>query len=505
MRLKSGIVGLPNVGKSTLFNALVENSNAQAANFPFCTIEPNVGIAVVPDARLNVLSDLNESAKVVPTSLEFVDIAGLVAGASKGEGLGNQFLANIRECDAIVHVVRCFDDENIIHVSGSVDPLRDIEVINLELALADMGQIERRLARTKSRVKAADAGNDPHEAPALKKIAEALDDGRPARAVPLSEEERAAVGPLGLLTMKPVIYAANVADADLAEGNEWVETVRGYAKKNNSAVVVVSAQVESELVALDAGDRVDFLESLGVTEDQSGLRALVRASYKLLGLRTYFTSGPTETRAWTIPEGFRAPQAAGVIHTDFERFVFHFRFCIGWLDSLTNFLHVSVCATMQRIHSRGDDRVRRAVCRREREGGEGEGAHAVGRERLRRCGGRRDVVPIQRVMIVNRLPRVQNYAAFAIPSSSKNASSRPDISCVCVSRTTSETKTWILPSAHCLTPSSFKNASVSDRSSSTTSGSSAISCSRVKLPVSTPIPFAPFLRAAAMSATASPT
>lgn len=321
MRLKSGIVGLPNVGKSTLFNALVENSSAQAANFPFCTIEPNVGVAVVPDARLSALGVLNASAKVVPTSLEFVDIAGLVAGASKGEGLGNQFLANIRECDAVVHVVRCFDDENIIHVSGSVDPTRDIEVINLELALADMGQVERRRARTKSRVKAADAGNDPHEATALEKIAQALDEGRPARGVRLTEEEREAVRPLGLLTMKEVIYAANVADADLAEGNEWVEEVRKYAEENDAGVVVVSAQVESELVALDAGDRVDFLESLGVTEEESGLRALVRASYKLLGLRTYFTSGPTETRAWTIPEGFRAPQAAGVIHTDFERFV----------------------------------------------------------------------------------------------------------------------------------------------------------------------------------------
>jgi ribosome-binding ATPase len=317
MKLKSGIVGLPNVGKSTLFNALVENSSAQAANFPFCTIEPNVGIAVVPDDRLDVLKVINESVKVVPTTLEFVDIAGLVAGASKGEGLGNQFLANIRECDAIVHVVRCFDDENIIHVAGSVDPMRDIEIINLELTLSDLAQVEKRLKRAKASRGKSDAS--PDEISALEKLLVTLDDGQLARLVDLTEDEKAAIKALGLLTMKPVVYAANVQDSDLADGNTWVESVKEYAATQGAKTVIVSAQVESELVALTPEDRVEFLEALGVTEESTGLRALVAATYDLLGLRTYFTSGPTETRAWTITAGMRAPQAAGVIHSDFER------------------------------------------------------------------------------------------------------------------------------------------------------------------------------------------
>lgn len=318
MKLNSAIVGLPNVGKSTLFNALVENATAQAANFPFCTIEPNVGIAVVPDPRLHILSKINSSAKTVPTTLEVVDVAGLVAGAADGEGLGNKFLANIRECDAIVHVVRCFEDEDVIHVSGSVDPLRDIEVINLELSLADMAQAEKRLKRvsTKSRGKN-DA--DPNEISALQKVVVALDEGRGARTVDLSEEELRAVKPLGFLTLKPIIYAANVADGDLAKGNDYVRQVEAYAEKEGSKVVVVSAQVESELVSLEKDERVEFLEALGVTEDDTGLRALVRATYELLGLQTYFTSGPTETKAWTIRAGMKAPEAAGVIHNDFER------------------------------------------------------------------------------------------------------------------------------------------------------------------------------------------
>lgn len=317
MKLKSGICGLPNVGKSTLFNALVEGSSAQAANFPFCTIEPNVGVAVVPDERLSVLQKINSSAKVIPATLEFVDIAGLVAGASKGEGLGNQFLANIRECDAILHVVRCFDDENIVHVSGSVDPIRDIEVINLELALADLSQVEKRLKRLKASRGKLDA--DLHELSALEKILPKLNDGELARLVDLSVDEACAVKPLGLLTMKPVIYAANVADADLADGNDWVRLVQNYADTHGDKTVVVSAQVESELVALSADERGEFLDSLGVSEENTGLKALVKATYDLLGLRTYFTSGPTETRAWTISSGMRAPQAAGVIHSDFER------------------------------------------------------------------------------------------------------------------------------------------------------------------------------------------
>lgn len=317
MKLQTGLVGMPNVGKSTLFNALVENAAAQAANFPFCTVEPNKGIVGVPDPRLDVLSVINKSVKVVPTSLEFVDIAGLVAGASKGEGLGNKFLANIRECDAIVHVVRCFEDENIIHVDGSVDPLRDIEVINLELQLADLAQVERRQARVKVSRGKSDA--TPEEISALDKLAAGLDEGKSARACELSDDEADAIAGLMLLTMKPVVYAANVADGDLAEGNAMVESVRTFAKAEGSETVVVSAQVESELIALSAEERAEFLDALGATEETTGLRALIKATYDLLGLRTYFTSGPTETRAWTITAGMKAPAAAGVIHTDFER------------------------------------------------------------------------------------------------------------------------------------------------------------------------------------------
>lgn len=318
MKLNSAIVGLPNVGKSTLFNALVENATAQAANFPFCTIEPNVGIAAVPDTRLSVLSEINESQKTVPAVLEVVDIAGLVAGAADGEGLGNKFLANIRECDAIVHVVRCFEDDDVIHVSGSIDPVRDIEVINLELGLADLAQVERRMSKSKSksRVKGLE---DVNETSALAKLETALNEGHAARSVDFSDEEHAAIKVLGLLTLKPVVYAANVMDSDLADGNEMVEKVREFAGTEGSKVVVVSAQVESELVSLDVDERKEFLEALGATEEQTGLRALARATYDLLGLQTYFTSGPTETKAWTIQVGTKAPEAAGVIHDDFER------------------------------------------------------------------------------------------------------------------------------------------------------------------------------------------
>ncbi|MDX2230439.1 MAG: redox-regulated ATPase YchF [Leptolyngbyaceae cyanobacterium bins.349] len=313
--LRAGIVGLPNVGKSTLFNALVANAKATAANFPFCTIEPNVGVVAVPDERLDVLAKISSSAEIVPTRVEFVDIAGLVKGASQGEGLGNQFLANIREVDAIVHVVRCFENDDIIHVSGSVDPIRDIEVINLELALADLGQIEKRLDRAKKQAR----GNKEIqlEVDALEKLLPVLNEGKPARQVELTEEEELTVKALGMLTRKPIIYAANVSEDDLATGNEWVEQVRQLAVSENAQVVVVSAQVESELIELPEAERADFLESLGVTE--GGLKSLIRATYELLGLRTYFTTGPKETRAWTITAGMLAPQAAGVIHTDFER------------------------------------------------------------------------------------------------------------------------------------------------------------------------------------------
>lgn len=313
--LRAGIVGLPNVGKSTLFNALVANAKADAANFPFCTIEPNVGVVAVPDERLNVLAEISESKQIVPTRIEFVDIAGLVEGASKGEGLGNQFLANIREVDAVVHVVRCFDSEDIIHVSGSVDPIRDIEVINLELALADLAQVERRLERVR---KQARANKDAQvELELLQRLVKVLDQGQTVRQIDLTEDELAMLKPLGLLTNKPVIYGANVSEDDLATGNNWVKKVKEVAAQEYAKVVTISAQVESELIELSEEERGDFLEALGVEE--GGLKSLIGATYELLGLRTYLTTGPQETRAWTIQAGMKAPQAAGVIHTDFER------------------------------------------------------------------------------------------------------------------------------------------------------------------------------------------
>lgn len=313
--LKAGIVGLPNVGKSTLFNALVANAKAEAANFPFCTIEPNVGVVSVPDERLEVLAKISNSEKIVPTRIEFVDIAGLVKGASRGEGLGNQFLANIREVDAIVHVVRCFDNDDIIHVSGSVDPARDIEVINLELALADLGQVEKRVERLRKQAK--NSKEAAEELVILEKILICLNDGISARKVDLSKEEEELIKNLGLLSRKPIIYAANVSEDDLATGNDWVESVRQIAQQEQAKVVIVSAQVESELVELSEEERKDFLGSLGVEE--GGLKSLIKATYELLGLRTYLTTGPQETRAWTIISGMKAPQAAGVIHSDFER------------------------------------------------------------------------------------------------------------------------------------------------------------------------------------------
>jgi ribosome-binding ATPase len=313
--LRAGIVGLPNVGKSTLFNAVVANAKAQAANFPFCTIEPNVGIVAVPDDRLAVLAKISTSKEIIPARVEFVDIAGLVKGASKGEGLGNQFLANIREVDAIIHVVRCFEDDDIIHVAGSVDPVRDIEIINLELCLADLAQVEKRLERAKKDLRM--KKELQVEVDALEKLAPVLNEGQSARTVELTEEEELAIKTLGLMTRKPVIFATNVSEGDLSTGNAFVEQVRVIAAQEAAQVVVISAQVEAELVELPEEDRAEFLESLGVEE--GGLRSLIRATYDLLGLQTYFTTGPQETRAWTIDKGILAPQAAGVIHTDFER------------------------------------------------------------------------------------------------------------------------------------------------------------------------------------------
>ncbi|PHM10400.1 redox-regulated ATPase YchF [Nostoc sp. 'Peltigera malacea cyanobiont' DB3992] len=313
--LRAGIVGLPNVGKSTLFNAVVANAKAEAANFPFCTIEPNVGVVAVPDERLNVLAKIASSAQIIPARVEFVDIAGLVKGASQGEGLGNQFLSHIREVDAIVHVVRCFENDDIIHVAGSVDPARDIEIINIELGLSDLAQIERRIDRTRKQART--SKDAQFEVSVLEKLAAALNEGKSVRQVSLNEEETEIIKGLELLTYKPIIYAANVSEDELATGNHFVETVRQIAATENAQVVIVSAQVEAELVELPEEDKADFLASLGVEE--GGLKSLIRATYMLLGLRTYFTCGPKETRAWTINAGMSAPQAAGVIHSDFER------------------------------------------------------------------------------------------------------------------------------------------------------------------------------------------
>ena len=316
--MKLGIVGLPNVGKSTLFNSLTK-AGAESANYPFCTIDPNVGVVSVPDPRLGQLAALYNSAKITPAVIEFVDIAGLVKGASKGEGLGNQFLANIREVDAIVHVVRCFEDPNVIHVDGSVNPLRDIETINLELIFSDMEVLERRIAKT---TKSA-MGNKAlaKELETLKKLYAHLEDGKLAKSFePEDEDELAFINTLDLLTWKPVIFAANVSEDDLADdgaSNEYVKQVREFAAENDSEVFVICAQIEQEIAELDEDEKKMFLEDLGLTE--SGLEKLIAASYRILGLISYLTAGETETRAWTIKVGTKAPQAAGKIHSDFER------------------------------------------------------------------------------------------------------------------------------------------------------------------------------------------
>ena len=316
--MKLGIVGLPNVGKSTLFNSLTK-AGAESANYPFCTIDPNVGVVTVPDERLNLLGDLYKSKKVTPAVIEFVDIAGLVKGASKGEGLGNQFLANIREVDAIVHVVRCFEDSNVVHVDGNIDPLRDIETINLELVFSDLEILERRIAKvTKTARMDKEAAK---ELTFLEKVKAHLEDGQLAITLETeNEDEDAWLATYNLLTAKPVIYAANVAEDDIAEdgaNNAHVQAVREYASKQNSEVFVICAQIEEEISELDEDERKMFLEDLGLTE--SGLEKLVRASYHLLGLMSFLTAGEDETRAWTIKIGTKAPQAAGKIHTDFER------------------------------------------------------------------------------------------------------------------------------------------------------------------------------------------
>jgi len=315
--LSTGIVGLPNVGKSTLFNAITQ-AGAESANYPFCTIDPNVGVVEVPDERLDKLTELIVPNKVVPTAFEFVDIAGLVKGASRGEGLGNKFLANIREVDAIAHVVRCFVDENITHVSGKVDPIGDIETINLELILSDLETVEKRMDRVKKTLKSGEK-KAQQEYDLLGRLKEAFENEQPARSVELNDDEKLIVRDFHLLTIKPVLYVANVSEEEIQDpsNNENVKKVREYAAKEGSEVVVISAKVESEIAELEGEDKAMFLEELGIQE--SGLDQLIKAAYKLLGLYTYFTAGVQEVRAWTIKKGTKAPQAAGVIHTDFEK------------------------------------------------------------------------------------------------------------------------------------------------------------------------------------------